>query len=77
MVAVRSGQRLGEPLGFVVDPARPDRIDVAPVVFRLRMDQRIAVDLGGRGEHEAWRLLLGQAQGMDGADRPNLQCVDR
>src|SRR5437763_7938131 len=38
-------QRLAEALPLVVAPADPDRIDVAPVRFRLRMDTRLAVHL--------------------------------
>ncbi len=44
--------RLGEALGLVVDAARADRIHVAPVALRLRMHERIAVHLGGRGQEE-------------------------
>ncbi len=47
--------RLGEALGLVVDAARPDGIDVAPVFLGLRMDERIAVAFRGRGEEEARR----------------------
>jgi hypothetical protein len=41
--AVGGGERLGEPLGLVVAAARADRVDVAPVTFRLGVDQRVAV----------------------------------
>jgi hypothetical protein len=41
-------QRLGAPLSFIVARARPDRVDVAPVVFGLRMDCRITVHFAGR-----------------------------
>ena len=50
--AVRGRQGLGEPLGLVVDAARPDRVDVAPVAFGLRAHRRVAVHLRSRGEHE-------------------------
>ena len=40
-------QRLGETLAFVVARARAQRVDVAEVVFRLRVNVRIAVDLRG------------------------------
>src|SRR3989338_2431055 len=45
-------ERFGESFGFIVHAARPDRVDMAPVMFRLRMDLRIAVDLRGGGEEE-------------------------
>ncbi len=69
--------RLGEPLRFVVDPARADRVDVAPVGFRLRVHQRVAVDLGGRGEQDAGAFGLGQAERVVGAQRADLEGLDR
>ncbi len=74
---VRHGHRLGEALGFVVDAARADRIDVAPVFLVLRVDERIAVDLGGRGEQEAGALLLRQAERLVRAERAHLEGLDR
>ena len=68
---------LGEALGLVVDAARPDRVDVAPVVLALRVHERIAVDLRGRGEQEAGALGLGQAERVVGAERADLQRLDR
>jgi hypothetical protein len=56
---VGHGERLGEALGLIVDAARADRVDVAPVRLRLGMDLWVAVDLAGRGEQEAGALVLG------------------
>src|ERR1044071_3958666 len=39
--------RLGESLCLVVNTARPDRVHIAPVIFLLRMDERIAIAFGG------------------------------
>ena len=50
VVGVRN--RFAEALGFVVDRARTRGIDVAPVVLGLRVNERIAVHLRGRGHHE-------------------------
>ena len=49
---VGHGERLGEPLRLVVDRARADGVDVAEVALRLRVHERIAVDLAGRREQE-------------------------
>ena len=46
------GHGLGEALGLVVHAARAHRVDVAPVVLALRVHERVAVHLGGRGEEE-------------------------
>jgi hypothetical protein len=51
-------QRLRVALGFVVDPAWPDRVHVPPVGFGLRVHLRVAVNLARRGEEEACPLEL-------------------
>ena len=61
---VGHGHGLREALGLVVDAARAHRVHVAPVVLALRVDEGIAVDLGGGGEQEARLLGLGQAQAL-------------
>ena len=45
------GEALGEPLGLVVDAARPGRVDVAPVGLDLGVHLGVAVDLA-RARHE-------------------------
>ena len=65
--------RLGESLGLVVHAAWSHRIHVAPVGFLLRMLQRIAVDLRGRGEDEARVFLLGEPQRLVRAERADLE----
>ena len=46
LAQVRHRHRLGVALRLVVDAARADRVDVAPVGLLLRMDLGVAVDLG-------------------------------
>ena len=74
---VGHGGRLGEALRLVVDPARADRVDVPPVGLGLRVHLRVAVRLGGRREQEARLLALREVQGVQGADRPDAQRLDR
>ena len=69
--------RLGESLRLVVHAARPDRVDVAPVGLALRMLERIAVDLGRRGEHERAPFGLGQPERIVRAERSDLERLDR
>jgi len=75
--AIRDRHRLREPLGLVVDAARPDRVDVAPVGFLLRMLERIAVDLRRRGDHERRALGLREAERLVRAERSDFQRLDR
>ena len=70
-------QRLGVALGLVVDAARADRVDVAPVGLGLGVDQRVAVDLGGRGEQEARAVLLREAERVVRAVGADLERVQR
>jgi hypothetical protein len=62
--------------GFVVDAARADGVDVAPVGFGLGMDQRVAVAFGRGGEEESGVFGLGEAEGVVGAERADLEGLD-
>ena len=66
---VSRGEGFGEAFGLVVDAPYARRADVAAVVFVLRVDKRIAVDLRGRGEQEAGAFGQRDLQGVVGASR--------
>ena len=74
---VGHGHCFGETLRFVVNAARPDRIDVAPVIFLLWMHQRIPVSLRCRCEDERRFFVLGQAERVMRTERPHLQSWNR
>ena len=69
--------RLGVALGFVVHAPRADRVDVAPVGLGLRVNERVAVDLRGRGEEETCTLGLGETEAIVRAESADLQDLDR
>ena len=77
LAVVGHRQRLGVALGLVVDAARADRVDVAPVGLGLRVHLRVAVDLAGRGEQEARALALRQAERVVRAVGADLERVQR
>ena len=58
---------LGEALGFVVDGARADGVDAAPVGFDLGMNLGVAVALGGGGVQEAGVIFAREVEGVDGS----------
>ena len=58
---------LGESLGLVVDGARADGIDVAPVGLDLGVDLGVAVALGGGGVEVAGAVFAGEVEGVDGS----------
>ena len=74
---VRHRERLGEPLRLVVDRARPDRVDVAEVGLRLRVHERIAVDLAGRREQEPGVVRPREIERAPGADRADVERLER
>jgi hypothetical protein len=57
--------------------ARTDRVDMAPIIFGLRMDARVAVDLGGRGLQDLGLYPLGKAQHVDRAVHAGLGGLHR
>ncbi len=77
LAAVVEEQRFRAALPLVVAGAQADRIDVAPVVLRLRMNARVAVDLGGGGLQDRHAQPLGEAQHVDGADDAGLGRLHR
>ena len=77
VAVVRHRHRLGEALGLVVDAAGADRVDVAPVGLGLRVHERVAVDLAGRGQEELGALGLGQAEAVVRAEAADLEDLDR
>ena len=77
LAVVGHRQRLGVALRLVVDAARADRVHVPPVGLRLRVDQRVAVDLARRGEQEPRALPLREAERVVRAVRADLQRLQR
>jgi len=73
---VRHGDGLGEAFGLVIDTAWTNWIDVSPIVLRLWMDERIAVSLRSRCEEKTSTFGLGEANGLVGAQRSNLEGLD-
>src|SRR5205085_186454 len=76
LAMVRHGHRLGKAFGLIVDAADADRVDIAPVVFLLRMTFGIAVDFAGGSQEEASVLRLGDAERDMGAERADLERGD-
>ena len=75
MVGHRDG--FCEALRLIVNSARADGIHVAPVIFRLRVDERIAVALRGGSQKKSSVLFPSQAEGIVSAQRAHLECRDR
>ena len=65
-------QRFRAALALVVAGARTQRVDVAPVAFRLRVDAGIAVHFGRGGLEHLGPGALGQSEHVDGADHARL-----
>ena len=70
-------ERLGTAFALVVARADAQRVDVAPVILALGVDQRVAVDLRGRGLEDFRPVVFGHAQHVDRADHRRLGGFDR
>lgn len=70
-------ERLGAAFALVVARADAQRVDVAPVILALGVDQRVAVDLRGRGLEDFRPVVFGHAQHVDRADHRRLGGFDR
>ena len=68
---------LGAAFAFVVTGADPDRVDVAPIGFGLRVHRGIAVDLGSRGLEDPGIHPLGKTQAVDRSHDGSLGGLDR
>jgi len=71
VVGHRDGLR--ETLGLVVHAARPHRVDVAPVVLTLRVDQRVAVDLRVEAIRKRAFLAFARPEAVVGPEAPDLE----
>ena len=66
-----------ESFRLVVNAARPDRVHIAPIIFLLRMLERIAIHLRCGSENECGVFVLGQTQRVVRAERADFECRDR
>src|SRR5450759_3124124 len=60
-------ESLGATFAFIVAGARPNWIDVAPIVFGLRVNDRVTVDLRRGGLQNLCLYALGQPEHVDGS----------
>jgi len=68
---------LGAAFTLVVTGSYADGVDVAPVVFLLRMNSGISVDLTGGGLQDSGVNSFCQPQHVDGAHDAGLDCLYR
>ena len=70
-------RRLGAALPFVIARARPDRIDVSPVVFGLRMLDGVPVNLAGRSLQDRRAQPLRESEQVDSTAHAGLRPLHR
>src|SRR5262249_47203370 len=66
-----------ESFRFIVDSANANGVDMAPIIFALRVLFRVAIDLARAGEQEASFVQLGQSQCVVRPQRTDLQRWNR
>src|SRR6185437_11519897 len=72
-IMIGHGHGFLEPFSFVVNATGADGIHIAPVFLRLRMDQRVAIDLRSRGYEHPGFFRLCQTQAIVCAKRAHLE----
>jgi hypothetical protein len=77
LAAVIEEQGFGAALALVVARARPNRIDVAAVVFGLGMNRRVTINLAGRGLKNSGAEALGEPEHVDRAVHAGLRGLHR
>ena len=77
LAVIGDGHGFRETLGLVVAASRADAVDVSPVILGLRVDQRVAVDFRRGSEQEPRGLEPAESERLVGAERANLQGLDR
>ena len=75
-IMIGHGHGFLKPFRFIVHTTGPDGVYITPIFFRLRVNQRIAIDLRGRGDEHPRLFRLGKTQTVVGAQRADLQCLD-
>ena len=60
--AIGRGHGFPEPLSLVIYASRPEVVDVAGVLFRLRVDLRISIDLRRRSKQVAGVFGMGELE---------------
>ncbi len=70
------GHGLGVTLGLVIDAARPDRVHMTPVCFRLRRNFGIAIAFAGGSEEEFGVFGEREAECVVRAQRSDLKCLN-
>jgi uncharacterized protein (DUF736 family) len=69
-------QSFGAALAFIIARTRADRVDVAPIGFRLRMDEGVAINFRRRCLHDPDFQAFGEAKHVDGAEHAGLRRLD-
>ena len=76
LTVIIHAERFGGALALVVAGADADRVDVAPIRLRLRVDGRVAVDFARRGVQDLCVHALGQAEHVERAVDRRLERLD-
>ena len=68
--------RFGETFGFVINAPRPEWVDVTPIIFLLRMLERVAVAFRCRCQYERRFLVFREAERVVRPERAHFQRRD-
>src|SRR5258705_7138180 len=77
LAAIIEEESLGATLSFIVAGAKSNRVDVPPVVLRLGMNRRVAIDFACRCLENTAPQPLGETQHVDGSVHRRLRRLHR
>src|SRR5262245_50591943 len=70
-------QSLGAPLSLIVAGTWPNRINMSPISFGLRVAARVPITVACGRLQDTAPQALGKTQGIDGTMHADLGCGDR
>ena len=77
VAVIRHRHRFAKPLCFVINSARPDRVDVAPIALRLRRNIRVAITFACRRDKKLRFLRPRQIERVLRSHRTHPHRLDR
>src|SRR3990167_3954203 len=61
---VGHGHRLCKTFGFIINSTWTNWVDITPIIFRLRVNKRIAIGFRCRGDKKTSSFFTGKAKGV-------------
>src|SRR3982074_922176 len=74
---ISHGNTFLKPFCLIIYTPGPNRIYISPVFLRLRMDERVPVNLGGRSNQDTRVFCFCKSQAMVSSKGSDFKCLNR